>query len=208
MSLDGLGDNRDGTQRRRPGRAGRAVRGAPCCRYIEQVAVALRGRECAMETIQALLRSCRAKTVSSAAAMHQVAGHASGSKGPLHAGFCYPQPSIDSSAALSCERRAREVKHAAIGLGGTHCSPELATVHAGTAQRRKPAMCKSKGEASHLTASHNSAGFRAVGSVAEAVADTAKQPRGTKCMDCSAESCLSGGDMGCRWRHCSQGTPS
>ena len=42
------------------------------CRYIEQVTVALRGRERAVETIQALLRSCRAKTVSSAAAMHQV----------------------------------------------------------------------------------------------------------------------------------------
>ena len=43
-----------------------------CCRYIEQVAVALRGRERAVVTIQALLRSCKAKTVSSAAAMHQV----------------------------------------------------------------------------------------------------------------------------------------
>ena len=43
-----------------------------CCRYIEQVAVALQGRERAVETIQALLRSCRAKTVSSTAAMHQV----------------------------------------------------------------------------------------------------------------------------------------
>lgn len=43
-----------------------------CHRYIEQVAVALSGRDHAVETIQALLRSCRAKTVSSAAAMHQV----------------------------------------------------------------------------------------------------------------------------------------
>ena len=42
-----------------------------CCRYIEQVAVALHGNERAAETVQALLRSCRAKTVSSAAAMHQ-----------------------------------------------------------------------------------------------------------------------------------------
>ncbi len=42
------------------------------CRYIEQVAVALQGREHAVETIQALLRSCRAKSVSSTAAMHQV----------------------------------------------------------------------------------------------------------------------------------------
>ena len=44
----------------------------PCCRYIEQVAGALSGREHAVETVQALLRSCRAKTVSSVAAMHQV----------------------------------------------------------------------------------------------------------------------------------------
>lgn len=41
-------------------------------RYIEQVSAALDGREHAVETIQALLRSCRAKTVSSTAAMHQV----------------------------------------------------------------------------------------------------------------------------------------
>ena len=41
-------------------------------RYIEQVSAALDSREHAVETIQALLRSCRAKTVSSTAAMHQV----------------------------------------------------------------------------------------------------------------------------------------
>ncbi len=49
------------------------LRGVGCVsRYIEQVAAALGGREHAVETVQALLRSCRAKTVSSAAAMHQV----------------------------------------------------------------------------------------------------------------------------------------
>lgn len=65
---------RDSTELRCSGRAGWSVRRVACCRYIEQVAVALRGRERAVETIQALLRSCRAKTVSSAAAMHQVDG--------------------------------------------------------------------------------------------------------------------------------------
>ena len=62
-------------------------------RYIEQVAVALHGNDRAVETVQALLRSCRAKTVSSAAAMHQA------STTHLDFSFCdqYPYPGVKLS---------------------------------------------------------------------------------------------------------------
>ncbi len=77
---------------------GRAsVRQVLCRRYIEQVAVALRGRERAVETIQALLRSCRAKTVSSAAAMHQA------STAYLPTGSCHSQSYPDVRACHTPE---------------------------------------------------------------------------------------------------------